>query len=240
MMPRPLCQGGFDVLPLDPSLGALWLREILKATLLSFMAKAAASENLRSIAGYHIRSANSSTLEYSRDSMAPSLHFLEGMFIAIKGGIFAPDSTRAGRWTGGIRSIEEALRFLSGVQPDPADDRPPPVDAPEIEPGGQSDPESAAESIGTEGEADEAVVSAYFLGEELNVSAEARSFVKCFRHRMSGVVHAARDGQPPDEGEMTVFRCGRFANRNYEELDETPAIILQKCSSCWGASDSGL
>ncbi|CAE7213146.1 HMCN1 [Symbiodinium sp. CCMP2592] len=240
MMPRPLCQGGFDVLPLDPSLGALWLREILKATLLSFMAKAAASENLRSIAGYHIRSANSSTLEYSRDSMAPSLHFLEGMFIAIKGGIFAPDSTRAGRWTGGIRSIEEALRFLSGVQPDPPDDRPPPADAPEIEPGDQSDPESAAESIGTEGEADEAVASAFFLGEDLNVSAEARSFVKCFRHRMSGVVHAARDGQPADEGEMTVFRCGRFANRNYEELDETPAIILQKCSSCWGASDSGL
>ena len=86
MMPRPLCFGGFDGLPLDPSLGALWLREILKecapwdesfswgdvathslkATLLSFMAKAAAPENLRSIAGYHMRSLNSSTLEYSR------------------------------------------------------------------------------------------------------------------------------------------------------------------------------
>ncbi|CAE7775406.1 unnamed protein product [Symbiodinium sp. CCMP2592] len=150
------------------------------------------------------------------------------MFIAIKGGIFAPDSTRARRWTGGIRSIEEALRFLSGVQPDPPDDRPPPVDAPEIEPGDQSDPESTAESIGTEGEADEAVASAYFLGEDLNVSAEARSFVKCFRHRMSGVVHAARDGQPPDEGEMTVFRCGRFAN--HMSAIDSEAVFLSKCT----------
>ncbi|CAE7799744.1 unnamed protein product [Symbiodinium sp. CCMP2592] len=199
----------------------------LKATLLSFMAKAAAPENFRSIARYHLRSANSSTLEYSRDSMAPSLHFLEGIFIAIEGGIFSPDSTRAGRWTGGIRSIEEALRFLSGVQPSPPDDRPNPVDVPDNDPGDQSEPESAAESIGTEGEADEAVVSAYFLGEELSVSAEARNFVKCFRHRMSGVVHAARDGQPADEGEMTVFRCGRFANRNYEELDATLAAEVE-------------
>ena len=121
MMPRPLCFGGFDGLPLDPSLGALWLREILKecapwdesfswgdvathslkATLLSFMAKAAAPENLRSIAGYHMRTLNSSTLEYSRDTLAPSLHFLEGMFLAIKGGVFSPDSTRAGRWDPG-------------------------------------------------------------------------------------------------------------------------------------------
>ena len=88
MMPRPLCHGGFDTLPLDPSLGALWLREILKecapwdaefpwsdvathslkATLLSFMAKAAAPENLRSIAGYHMRSLNSSTLKCQRFS----------------------------------------------------------------------------------------------------------------------------------------------------------------------------
>ncbi|CAE7222627.1 unnamed protein product, partial [Symbiodinium sp. CCMP2592] len=164
----------------------------LKATLLSFMAKAAASENLRSIAGYHIRSANSSTLEYSRDSMAPSLHFLEGMFIAIKGGIFAPDSTRAGRWTGGIRPIEEALRFLSGVQPDPPDDRPPPADAPEIKPGDQSDPESAAESIGTEGEADEAVASAFFLGEDLNVTTHGEHAVFLSKCTQLGLPEDAR------------------------------------------------
>ena len=85
-MPRPLIAGGFDTVPLDPSLGALWMREILKegcpldlgdfdwdsvathsckATVLSWMAKSAAPENLQAIAGYHMRGANKSALEYS-------------------------------------------------------------------------------------------------------------------------------------------------------------------------------
>ena len=131
-----------------PSPGVRWLRTALRP-LLSFMAKAAAPENLRSLAGYHMRSSNSSTLEYSRDSMAPSLHFLEGTFIAIKGGIFAPDATRAGRWTRGIRSIQEALRFLSGAQPTGPETGAPPVDGPDAELDERSEPESAAESLGT-------------------------------------------------------------------------------------------
>ena len=65
------------------------------------------------------------------------------------------------------------------------------------------------------------------------------SALKCFRHKVSRVIHVAKDCAPPDEGEMTVFRCGRFANRNYEELTETPTVLIQKCSSCWGASDLG-
>ena len=250
------CQGGFDTLPLDPSLGALWLREILKggswddafpwsdvatrslkATLLSFMAKAAAPENLRAVAGYHMRSTSSSTLEYSRDTLAPALHFLEGMFLAIKGGVFSPDATRAGRWTLGIRSIEEALRFLSGTHRVDASEPGPPADEPPADPDVPSGPESAAESLGTEGEAEEAAMSVFALGEELHVAPEAAQCHKCFRHKVSGVIHVARGGLPPDEGEMTVFKCGRLANRNYEELSETPAILLTKCSSCWGACD---
>ena len=259
MMPRPLCFGGFDGLPLDPSLGALWLREILKecapwdesfswgdvathslkATLLSFMAKAAAPENLRSIAGYHMRTLNSSTLEYSRDTLAPSLHFLEGMFLAIKGGVFSPDSTRAGRWTRGVRSIEEALRLLSGGLQGVPSESPPPADVAPVAPDPPSDPESAAESIGSEGEAEEAAISVFALGEGLRVAPDVRSALKCFRHKVSRVIHVAKDCAPPEEGEMTVFRCGRFANRNYEELTETPTVLIQKCSSCWGASDLG-
>ena len=255
MMPRPLCHGGFDTLPLDPSLGALWLREILKecapwdaefpwsdvathslkATLLSFMAKAAAPENLRAVAGYHMRSTNSSTLEYSRDTLAPALHFLEGMFLAIKGGVFSPDATRAGRWMRGVRSIEEALRFLSGTRGIASPEPGPPAEEPPAEPDVQSGPESAAESLGTEGEAEEAVISVFALGDRLQVAPEAAQCHKCFRHKVSGVIHVARSGMPPDEGEMTVFKCGRFANRNYEELSETPAVLLTKCSSCWGA-----
>ena len=254
MMPRPLSRGGFDTLPLDPSLGAMWLREILKeagpweqdfkweevathslkATLLSYMSKAGASESLRAIAGYHLRSANSSTLEYSRDALAPALHFIESMFVCIKAGIFAPDATRAGRWSQGVRSIEEAERLVgrtpatgdSAAQPLVVPD-PPPADPP-------SDPESAAESIGTEGEAEEASISIFALGEDLSMAEDARAALQCFQHKTSGVVHVARGGHPPDEGELTVFKCGRFANRNYIKLDEVPRVLITKCSSCWG------
>eukprot|EP00439_Symbiodinium_sp_Y106_P009150 s8686_g1.t1 len=239
MMPRPLCFGGFDGLPLDPSLGALWLREILKecapwdesfswgdvathslkatllsfmakagalwlreilkecapwdesfswgdvathslkATLLSFMAKAAAPENLRSIAGYHMRALNSSTLEYSRDTLAPSLHFLEGMLF---------DSSRVG-----FRVFRQRLRRLrvAPVVPDPP-----------------SDPESAAESIGTEGEAEEAAISVFALGEGLRVAPDVRSALK-----QSSLLSAQRWGYPCVPGEPgriaeDVFRTG--------------------------------
>ena len=111
------------------------------------------------------------------------------------------------------------------------------MDVAPVVPDPPSDPESAAESIGTEGEAEEAAISVFALGEGLRVAPEVRSALKCFRHKVSRVIHVSKDGAPPDEGEMTVFRCGRFANRNYEELTETPTVLIQKCSSCWGASD---
>ncbi|CAE7412230.1 SEP2 [Symbiodinium sp. CCMP2592] len=264
MMPRPLCTGGFDSLPLDPSLGALWLREVLKecqpldldfkwgdiathslkATLLSYMAKAGAPENLRAIAGYHLRSANSSTLEYSRDTLAPALHFLECMFLTITSGLFAPDATRAGRWTQGVRSVDDAIRFLSGKPAPSQASGPGTAEAAGADEVVQSDPESPAESIGSAGEAEEAGVSIFALGSDLQVSDDARRSVRCFQHKLSGVIHAARDDQPPDEGEMTVFRCGRFANRNYELLDEVhcvcgcevtdDSILLMATDTCRG------
>ncbi|CAE7629352.1 unnamed protein product [Symbiodinium sp. CCMP2592] len=198
------------------------------ATLLSYMAKAGAPENLRAIAGYHLRSANSSTLEYSRDTLAPALHFLECMFLTITSGLFAPDATRAGRWTQGVRSVDDAIRFLSGKPAPSQASGPGPAEAAGADEVVQSDPESPAESIGSAGEAEEAGVAAgvsiFALGSDLQVSDDARRSVRCFQHKLSGVIHAARDDQPPDEGEMTVFRCGRFANRNYELLDEVYCV----------------
>ena len=122
---------------------------------------------------------------------------------------------------------------LSGRKPDAEGSVPAPIEPdPPADP--PSDPESAAESIGTEGEAEEAGISIFALGEDLNMTEEARTSLQCFQHKASGVVHAARENHPPNEGEMTVFKCGRFANRNYIKLDEVPAVLITKCSSCWG------
>jgi len=107
----------------------MWLREVLneqvlmkasqsigthsaKATALSWMCKAHAPGDIQRLAGYHVDPSTKSALEYSRDSQAPVLHFMEGMILAIFAKLFMPDFTRAGRWVG-CRSLEQALEILS-------------------------------------------------------------------------------------------------------------------------------
>ena len=116
----------------------MWLREVLgeqrlvhpaqaigthsaKATVLSWMCKAHAPGDIQRLAGYHVDPGSKSALEYSRDSQAPVVHFIEGMLLAIYSEMFVPDSTRAGRWRG-CRSLEQALDALAKAgQADSAD-----------------------------------------------------------------------------------------------------------------------
>ena len=128
-MPAPVHGGGWSSLPLGPSEAAMWLREVLgeqqlvhpdqaigthsaKATVLSWMCKAHAPGDIQRLAGYHVDPGSKSALEYSRDSQAPVVHFIEGMLLAIFSEMFVPDSTRAGRWHG-CRSLEQALDSLA-------------------------------------------------------------------------------------------------------------------------------
>ena len=88
----------------------MWLREVLsgqglleqsqsigthsaKATALSWMCKAHAPGDIQRLAGYHVDPSSKSALEYSRDSQAPVLHFMEGMILAIFSELFFPDTT---------------------------------------------------------------------------------------------------------------------------------------------------
>eukprot|EP00435_Cladocopium_sp_Y103_P017892 s953_g4.t1 len=137
-MPAPTTAGGWSTLPLKPSEAATWLREVLgenwmlvdgqavgthsaKATVLSWMCKAHAPGDLQRLAGYHVDPNTKSSLEYSRDAQAPVLHFIEGMLLVIFSGLFIPDCTRAGRWSG-CRSIEQALDLLAKRNADGRDE----------------------------------------------------------------------------------------------------------------------
>ena len=128
-MPAPVHGGGWSTLPLGPSEAAMWLREVLaepklvspsqaigthsaKATVLSWMCKAHAPGDIQRLAGYHVDPGSKSALEYSRDSQAPVVHFIEGMLLAIFSELFRPDETRAGRWCG-CRSLNQALDLLA-------------------------------------------------------------------------------------------------------------------------------
>ena len=235
MMPRPLLgKAGFDCLPMDASQGALCLRELLEhlggqeCTILSWMAKAGAPEHLRSIAGYHVGRARS-TLEYSRDTLAPVLHFCESMFAVIAAGLFAPDATRAGRWNCATKSIEAAVAALGGAADKVAEQGSGEASS-DLEP--PSEVFSEAPEMEAADDFEEASFYAGGLGSVVRVDSSSRLPV-VFRRKSSRVVHISREDHPDDEGELSVLVCGRIANANYERLDELPAVILSKCSSCW-------
>ena len=130
-MPAPLAAGGWALTPLDPSQATLWMRELLrnfhpppalmdiathslKATILSMMAKAGCSGDLRRLAGYHVDPGAKMALEYSRDAQAPVLHAIEAICMAVQQGLFDPDTTRSRRWPRlGCNTLEQAMNILS-------------------------------------------------------------------------------------------------------------------------------
>ena len=70
----------------------------LKATLLSWAAKASMDTLERTILGYHSIGVSSSALSYSRDAMAGPLRSLQTLLRHVRIGKFDPDNTRSGRW----------------------------------------------------------------------------------------------------------------------------------------------
>ena len=86
--PAPLAWGGWAAVPFDACHGAIWLREklsasradpkasmglathSLKATVLSWLSKAACPSDLQRRAGYHVSASEKNPLEYERDGQA--------------------------------------------------------------------------------------------------------------------------------------------------------------------------
>ena len=159
------------------------------------------------------------------------------------------DATRAGRWSRGCRSVDDAMRILTDQARAPT-----PKETVILDEGEQASAAMEAE-IPVEEESDGALCSSdgeSSNAEEIDVPAElcrqagvsasvlARSFRapasegdKYFRHSQSGVVHVARNDHPDDEGECTTFKCGRVANLKYEALPSFVHYFEKKCSGCW-------
>ena len=71
----------------------------LKATILSWAAKAGMEEPHRRILGCHAKSGEKSVAEYARDEMAEPLRQTRLLFGWMRDGEFSPDADRSGRWT---------------------------------------------------------------------------------------------------------------------------------------------
>ena len=71
----------------------------LRATALSWAAKAGLSPTSRRVLGGHAKSKDTSVFEYSRDALAIPLMELGAVYTLVAKGVFDPDATRSGRWT---------------------------------------------------------------------------------------------------------------------------------------------
>ena len=70
----------------------------LKATVLSWLAKAGVNHGVRRLLGGHAKVNDLTMLEYSRDALAGPLHTVSRVMKLIDQGTFDPDATRSGRW----------------------------------------------------------------------------------------------------------------------------------------------
>ena len=102
---------------MSPSLGSACLRDFLrlagssksdvsgisshslKATCLSWAAKAGMPRELRQILGYHIVPGTMTALRCSRDKQAELFRRLSKILSQIRNGVFNPDASRSGYWT---------------------------------------------------------------------------------------------------------------------------------------------
>ncbi len=96
----------------DPKKAAMYTSHSLKATCLSWCAKAGIDMDIRRILGYHVVPGDKTMAVYSRDVLALPLRHLGLVLRIVLLKEFDPDTTRSGRWltAGGEESIFGLLR----------------------------------------------------------------------------------------------------------------------------------
>ena len=91
----------------------------LKATCLSWVAKAGVSPPLRKLLGYHVDATELSVNTYSRDLLAPPLRELVRVLSLIASGAFSPDTTRSGYFAFNDPGTHESPDAAPTVLPPP-------------------------------------------------------------------------------------------------------------------------
>ena len=91
----------------------------LKATCLSWVAKAGVSPPLRKLLGYHVDATELSVNTYSRDLLAPPLRELVRVLSLIASGAFSPDTTRSGYFAFNDPGTQDGNDAAPAVLPQP-------------------------------------------------------------------------------------------------------------------------
>ena len=251
-MPAPINGGGWSRGKLKTSEASTWLCEMLqkynvvdqdltnvgahsmKATSLSWMAKAAMPEKARRMLGYHVKPKDKSLVIYSRDALAGPLEMLNDLVVKIALGEFMPDQSRSGRWK--RKQPEEAVEEVAPSSGDEVLDVQSPVETiatvktptkeverfVEHENSTSSSEESDGEES-AEGE-DERVVEKVVVG---LVGPPKNRGQTLYRHGLSGTIHVGSNM----EG---MLACGSKVTDLMVQLEEAVHGVGAMCKICTG------
>lgn len=212
----------------------------MKATALSWMAKAGMEPKLRRLMGYHIKPKDSSVVLYSRDALAHGLEKFREIVEQIMKGCFRPDASRSGRWMS--EEGEVVAEGRDGV-PDEADEddeildvehqRPAsvsvdavvggkPVERLALEENQSSESEEEeAEHADTEDQRNAEKVVVEIVGPPKKATDEL------YRHRLTGTVHKGSSVE-------TKLACGRVITALMIKIDEPVHAVHSMCKVCMG------
>ena len=197
----------------------------LKATTLSWLAKAGCDPHHRTILGHH--SSGKGSLEvYSRDMLSAPLRTLEDMLRQIRIGALHPDLTRSGH-------IQQPSRPDCKDTPASAETiaEPNPNGADKDEASSSSSSSSTSDSSSEDDEEYERQWLA--LGDEdPNVHHASWGDFNMYQHDASKIVHVEADS------ETCTFKCGMKATSEHHLIMSTAFLDIRKCKRCVKAVDS--
>ena len=257
-LPAPILGGGWSMGKLSTTEASMWLCELLhkygvakekltnvgahsmKATALSWMAKAGMEPKLRRLMGYHIKPKDTSVVLYSRDALGPGLEKFSEIIEKIKNGRFRPDASRSGRWmpeetkdpadgedasVGGLSDDDEVLdvefqRAASVSIEDPAAGMSLERLAVEENQSSESEEEDK-DQADTEDERNAEKVVAEMVGPP------KRATEDLYRHRLTGTVHKGSSVE-------NKLACGRVITALMIEIDEPVHAVHSMCKVCMG------
>ena len=255
-LPAPLSDGTWGVGKLSLGEATLWLREVLiragidpaelgdlgthslKATLLSWLAKAGLDHESRRLLGGHVSKVDGSMMAYSRDGLAGPLLKLERLVDQVRLGLFDPDAHRAGRWKEDEQEQVVEVSDDGFLLPTPKNVPRPARNAQEQDDvvSSSSGSEERDESSGEEAfdKASNVVVGLGINSGETEHVWKRRAAARdvdpssAWRHVVRLTYHL---GSFSDCGKLA---CGREITDRFSKCIEMPSFLWPRCTGCFG------
>ena len=193
----------------------------LKATTLSWLAKAGCDPHHRTTLGHH--SSGKGSLEvYSRDMLSAPLCTLEEMLRQIRIGALHPDLTRSGH----LQQPSKPDCKDMPVEPEENQPEQAPAEQAEKAPSSSSSSSSSSTSSSSDAEGNDEEQWLSLGNADPCVDHSAWGEFNMYQHEVSKIVHVEADS------EACTFKCGMKATAEHKLIMTTAFLEIRKCKRC--------